>query len=137
MTPNAPAELQPTPARWMTVIGGVVLAAVACYALFMAVDGTGLSTHSASARVIDKQYREPGTTYTTQVIGGAARTLPQVTEEQFLVLLDIGGAEALAAVSQPQYRALARGQVVQVGYQQRRLTGSLQVIDLDPSPPAR
>lgn len=130
MSRHGPVEPQPKPARWMTVLGGVLLAGFACYALFMAIDGIALATHVVPARVVEKHYREPGTTYATQVIGGAVRTLPRVTDEQFLVLLDVDGSETLAAVSGPTYRALTPGDNVQATCQWRRLTGTIQVLDL-------
>ena len=116
--------------RFMVIFGALIITGVAVYFGFMALDGFSLESHEGVARVTDKEYREAGTTYTTQVIGGSTRTIPQTTGEMFILGLDIEGHATEAAVTKDMYSTVRTGDAVQVTYQRRRLTGALQVIDI-------
>jgi hypothetical protein len=123
-------EPQPQGNPFMVIFGAVILAAVALYFGFMAADGMGLASRQATARVTGKEYRDPGTTYTTQVIGGKTHSIPRATSEMYLLGLDIDGRETQAPVTKELYSAVRTGDRLAVRYQQRRLTGGLQVLDV-------
>ena len=114
--------------NFMPVLGGIILAVVAIYFLFTAVDGTGLATQSGRAAVVGKQYQPAGKTYTRQVIGNQTLNVPQATAEMFVLDLDLEGRRVQGTTNRSLYEALAAGDQVQVTYQQRRITGSLQVL---------
>jgi hypothetical protein len=113
---------------FMPVLGGIILAVVAIYFLFTAVDGMALSTQSGRAAVVDKQYRPAGKTYTRQVVGNQTLNVPQTTPEMFVLDLDLEGERAQGTTSRALYETLAAGDQVQVTYQRRRITGGLQVL---------
>lgn len=114
----------------MYVFGGVILVGVALYFLFMAVDGQALGNTKGTARVVDKEYREAGRTYTTEIIGGQTRTIPRVTPEMYILKLEIDGRQTEAPVAKSLYDAVNKGDKVQVVYRRRRITGALQVTDV-------
>jgi hypothetical protein len=117
-------------ARVMYTVGIIVLVGMALYFGFMAVDGFGLETRTASAVVKGKDYRPAGQTYTTQVINNRAYTTPHTTAEMHLLLLDLSGENAAWDADQRLYDELEAGDEVHVSYQRRRLTGALQVLNV-------
>jgi hypothetical protein len=130
MISASPRELRPQGNRFMVIFGAVIVAGVALYFAFMVLDGVGLESHEGEARVTGKEYRESGTTYTTQVIGGTARSIPHTTGEMYILALEVDGKETQAPVTKELYSTVRTGDRLQVTYQQRRLTGALQVVDV-------
>ncbi len=114
----------------MYVFGVVILLGVGLYFLFMAVDGQAIGNTRGTATVVDKEYREAGRTYTTQIVGGQTRTIPRVTPEMYILKLEINGRKTEAAVAKSIYDAVNKGDKVQVVYRRRRITGALQVVDV-------
>ncbi len=120
----------PRSARLMYVVGIVILIGVGLYYLFMAVDGMGLQERTGSAVVVGKAHREPGRTYTTQVINNRTYAVPHDTPEMFVLTLDLLGRPTEYASHRSLYDALSAGDTIRVTYQRRRLTGALQVVDV-------
>lgn len=118
---------QSIPSSPMIWIGAVVVAGVLLYVAFMAVDGTGLSHQHGRAAVVGREYKPPGTTYSTQLIGGQTRAVPQVTSELYLLQLELDGRRVEAAVPKSLYDSIENGDEVSVTYQRRRITGAIQV----------
>lgn len=116
--------------NFMVILGGIVLCCVAIYFLFMAINDIALEKKEGYATVAGKGYREAGRTYTTQVIGGRAHTIPQSTPEMYILMLDIAGRQIECAVSRDLYGMINAGEKVTVVYQRRRITGGLQVLDV-------
>lgn len=122
---------QPRSAQIMMVVGAVIIAGVLFYYGFWAIDGLGLEDRQGTATVTGKEYVEPGMTYSRQYIGGQIRTLPQTTSEMYILELDIGGEQTSVAVDRGRHDAVEPGDEVRVVYQRRRLTGGLQVVELE------
>ena len=115
---------------FMPILGGLILVVVASYFLFNAVDGTGLVSRSGRAAVVGKQYKPAGQTYTRQVIGSQTLNVPQTTPEMFVLDLDLEGQRVQGTTDRALYERISAGDQVQVTYQQRRITGALQVLDV-------
>ena len=114
----------------MPKLGAVILFAVGCYAMFMAIDKFGLASHSGVAKVVGREYREPGKTYVRQPIGGRMLTRAQMTPELYLLQISLAGQETLCAVDKSTYESVEAGDEVKVQYRKRRLLGTLQVDDV-------
>jgi hypothetical protein len=116
--------------RFMHIAGIVILTGVGLYFLFMAVDGLGLKVLSAPATVVGREYREAGKTYTTQVINNRPHVLPRARPAIYILQLDVGARQAAGAVPKRLFAVIQAGDRVQVTYQQRRITGLLQVLEV-------
>jgi len=130
MNDAAPTFVQPKPNRFIVWFGVVVVVGVVLYFLFMLVDGTGLANQEGAATVQGKEYREAGTTYATQRIGNRTQTIPQTTAEMYILYLEINGTQTWGAVDKKLYEGVRMGDRVKVVYQQRRITGNLQVLEV-------
>jgi hypothetical protein len=115
---------------FMPVLGGIILAVAAIFFLFTAVDGMALPTHTGRAAVVGKQYRPAGKTYTREVVGNQTLNVPHATAEMFVLDLDLEGRHVQSTTHRGLHEALAAGDQVQVTYQQRRITGRLQVLSV-------
>ena len=51
---------KPQPVNFMVVLGGIILAGVAVYAVFMGVNSFGLPEQQGSAVILEKGYRAAG-----------------------------------------------------------------------------
>lgn len=127
MNANRLAAMQAEPNQLWVVMGGIIVAAVAIYFLFMAIDGLGLEDHQASAVITGKEYRGAKQTYRTELVGGVTRAIPQAVPEMYIVKLRIADRETESPVAKTLYDELREGDQVKVVYQQRRITGALQV----------
>jgi hypothetical protein len=127
MTPSNERKTMAQPYSFMPVVGAVVLAALAVYFVFMAVDGMGLSDQSGTAVVVGKQYRKSHETYTTERFGDTNVTRPSTVPEMYILELTIDGKPAAAAVEKSLFDAATTDDRMTVTYQRRRLTGTLQV----------
>lgn len=114
----------------MYALGLLVLAGVAVYFLFLAVNTVGLSEDASEATVVDKRYLAPGQTYRTEIIGGRSYVRPQATPDMYLLELDLGDDRAHAAVSPELYESIQIGDPVLATVQRRRLTGVIQVTEV-------
>jgi hypothetical protein len=114
----------------MVIFGLLIVTVVGLYMAFMAVNDLALRNRQGTAMVIRKEYRDASRIYSTQVIGGRTQTIPQTTPEMYLLHLDVEGRHGVSAVAKSLYDHLEPGNQVQVIYQQRRLTGALQVVDV-------
>ncbi len=130
MTDTVPIPVQPKPNRFIIIFGAVVVVGVALYFAFMLIDGAGLADQEGTAVVRGKEYREAGTTYTTQKIGDRMQTVPQSTAEMYLLSLEVDGAQTEAAVDKKLYEDLQPGDRVKIMYQKRRILGSLQILEV-------
>ena len=114
----------------MYIFGAIILVCVVGWYAFNAIDGIGLQSQTGTARVIDKEHRDAHQTYTTDIIGGQARTVARGVPEMYILKLDIAGHEATGAVDKNVYNAVNSLDVVQVTYQRRRITGRLQIVNV-------
>jgi hypothetical protein len=111
----------------MPAVCAVVLAALALYGTFMAIDGLGLSDRPGTAIVRGKQHRQAHATYANQRVGNTTISRSQTVPAMDLLDLEIEGQPATAAVEKSIFDAVRTNDRVEVTYQQRRLTGALQV----------
>lgn len=114
----------------MYVVGIVAMVGIALYVGFRAVDGWGLEERTGRALVVDKERVEPGSTYATQIIGGQRVVRRQATAELYVLRLELDGREAPAAVTADLFEAVEPGDEVSVTYEQRRITGTPRVLDV-------
>ncbi len=119
------------PTNFMVIFGGIVVAGFLVYLIFMAANNFGLSEKKGTATILEKGYRQAGRTYITQVIGKRTMTIPQITPEMYILKLDINGRQAEFAASKSQYNALNAGDQVQMTYKHKRITGSMQVLNVN------
>ncbi len=130
MTQNEPKA---HPARFMLLFGGIILLAIISYYGFWAINSLGLEDLSAFAKVVDKEYRKEGKTYTTQIVGGRSLTRSQKTPEMYIVSFKFKGESIGGPVDKDLYQALKVGDTVEIIYRQQRITGGLQFVEI-PSP---
>lgn len=114
----------------MYIVGIVVLAGLACYVAFTAVDRVGIGSMVAPARVVSTSYRAAGKTYVTEIVNNRPLVVPHAVPEAYLVDLDIEGTTATAAVDKAVHDGLRPGEQVLATYSRTRLTGRTQVLDV-------
>ena len=120
------------PIMFMRVFTIVVITAVVLYYVFIAVNTWSLENQQGTATVTGKEYRKPGLTYQRQPIGGRIQTLPRTTPEMYILNLEINGKKTAVAVTEEIYDRVHNGERVGVTYEARRITGTLQVLDVMP-----
>jgi len=113
--------------RFMPILGGIILIAVALYYTFWALNTLGLENRDAIATVTGKEYLFSGTSYQSQQIAGRNYVRSLQTPEQYIVTLKLLDRPAGGAVDSALYNTLKTRDQVQVTYQRRRLTSSLLV----------
>jgi len=106
---------QPQPTNYMAVLGGIILAGVAIYAVFMGINSFGLPEKQGIA-----------------VIGNQMLTVPQNTPEMYILKGKIDGKDIEFPTSKALYKATDIGDKISVTYIQKRITGSLQIVDVKP-----
>jgi len=121
---------KPKPVNFMAVLGGIILAGVAVYAVFMGVNSFGLEDQKGSAVILEKGYREAGKTYTTQKIGNRMMTVPQITPEAYILKMEIDGKKTEFPTTKAVYDATDTDDRISVTYVRKRITGSLQIVDV-------
>jgi hypothetical protein len=94
---------------------------------FQGFDAFGLSQKTGTAVVIGKEHLPAKRTYRTDYIAGHTRVVPQVTPDLHVWDLRIGDNKTSTAVEPSLFETISNGDRVAVTYQQRRLTGKLQV----------
>jgi len=114
----------------MYIFGAVVLVCVVGWYSFNAIDSIGLQNQTGTAKVVAKEHRDARQTYTTDIIGGKARTVPRTTPEMYFLRLAIAGRETMGAVDKSLYNAVNPQDEVRVTYQRRRITGGLQIVSV-------
>jgi hypothetical protein len=132
--PDQAYATPPTPPvnRIMVIVGGVIVAGMIAYALFYVINTAGLAQREAVAVVVEKEFREAGTTYTAQRIGKGMQTMAQRVPEMYILHLDVNGKRTACAVDRETYEGLRPGDEVDIVYEKHRITGGLQVLDLRP-----
>ena len=121
-------------ARAWRITAWLLLLGVGLYYAFGVLDTLGLAKHIALAKVEDKQYYAPGTSYQTMNIGGKTFIRPYQTAEAWALKLRLGGQEAVGLVDQATYRAINPGDEVQATYERGRLTGNLHIVAVAQAP---
>jgi hypothetical protein len=127
MTTRDETKTMPQPYSFMPMVCAIVLAALALYFGFMAIDGFGLPEQSSLSAVLGKHFREAHQNYASQPVGNTHLVRSSTVPEMYILELDIAGTPAMAAVEKGVYDAVRNGDKLQVTYQRRRLTGTLQV----------
>lgn len=114
----------------MWIVGSAALLGAGLNYAFRAVDGLGLTTNKAKARVCGMGYRQGGSTYMTEIIGMSPVVPPQANPEEYLLKLEIGSEQTTCAVAKALFDTLSMQDTVRVSYQRRRLTGALRVTNI-------
>lgn len=118
----------PGSARFMYILGAIILGGAVVWLGGMAIDGMGLEERTGGAVVTGKFHHEAGTTYTQRTINNRSYVVPQATPEIYALEVDLDGQAAVAAVDRGVYEATAAGDSVHVRYSRRRLTGAIEVV---------
>jgi hypothetical protein len=111
----------------MYIVSALVILAVIGYYLFIAINTTGLSSASTTTTVVDKGFREGGTSFFSQPIGGQQITRMTRTPDAYLLKLQVAGQQLEHPVDKALYDSLAAGDEVDVTYQRKRITGGIQI----------
>lgn len=128
MTKSTPSFYEVNP--FMVIFGAIVVLSVALYFIFFIANTFGLEDKQAVATVLKKEYKAAGQTYVTQVIGGRTQTLPQITPEMHILIVSIGEKQAEVVVEKSVYNGIYIGAKISVTYQERRITGHLQILGI-------
>ena len=126
----ASGSTQSRPGSFMYVFGAIILICVVGWYAFNAIDSLALENRTGMARVVAKEHRDARQTYTTDIIGGKAQTVPRTLPEMYILKLDIGGRETSGVVEKDLYSAVNPQDEVRVTYQRRRITGGLQIVSV-------
>ena len=113
---------------YMYVFSGIAIGAVLLYVAFYLINNVGIEVHRAIATVMDKQYTESGTTYTTKIIDGRSVVQSYETPETYALTLKVDKERAVALVSKNLYESLNVNDQVNVKVQRTRITGKLKVV---------
>jgi hypothetical protein len=133
MTPHPAAP--PRPATPMYFVGALVLVGVLGYFLFSAANTMGLQPSVVPARVVQTGYRAAGQTYVTQIVNNRPLVVPQAVPESWYVDVEVDGETATAAIDRALHERLRPGDQVVATIVRTRLTGAMQVIDVQSSRP--
>ena len=116
-------------APYMWIFGAIIFIGFFIYLLFIAVDSWGLSSQQSSAKIIDKYYQPPHTTYIMQNVGGRNLTLPQSVDGAYILSLKLHSTNTKVntIVTKTQYDDAKIGQKLSVSYQESRLIGSIKI----------
>lgn len=112
----------------MYVAGVVILVLVALWFAFQAADGLGLPTRQSSALVVGKTHRDAAQTYTTTIINKQPHVVPHVTDEAYVLDLDLRGIRTTGVTDRELYERVREGEQVRVTYRERRLSGGVEVV---------
>jgi hypothetical protein len=112
----------------MYIAGLVILIAFGTYFLFLAVDGLGLQQQKYTATVVDREHRDAVMGNRIEIINRQPYVTPHVTDEKYILKLNVDGRRAEGVVRRSLFEAVQPGDQVQVTYQTRRLTGRIQVL---------
>ena len=129
MTSN-PKALRPP--LLMPIIGGVVLAGLAIYYGFMAINSMGLPVSLGEAEIVGMEFRESSNTYATQRIGGSTQTVMRTNPAMYVLHLRLQDQEVECAVEKERFEQLSTNDQVRVEYQRYRLTGGLVILQVSP-----
>jgi hypothetical protein len=121
---------QARPGSFMYIFGAIIVICVVGWYSFNAIDNLALPNQTGTARIVAKEHRDARQTYTTDIIGGQARTVPRAIPEMYILKLDVDGHEVPSVVDKSFYSAVNPQDEVQVSYQRRRLTGRLQIVNV-------
>lgn len=113
---------------YLFIFALIIIIGIVLYYLYIAIDSSGLPEQKGTAKIIAKEYKPPGQTYSRQVIGGRVHTLPMVTNEMYILHVNLNSQTTFCAVTKDIYDTLNVGDQIQVSYKQRRIKGTLQII---------
>jgi len=115
------------PRSIMVILGGIILAGVASYIIFMGVNNIGVENYEGKGIVINKEYHEPKTSYQTQKTGGLTRTVPITTSEAYVLLIKVDEQTTELPVTKVVYDKIQIDDSVHVQYVKKRISGSIQI----------
>ncbi|MCC9602683.1 hypothetical protein LOC67_19200 [Stieleria sp. JC731] len=117
----------PGPNRFIYVVSGCLLVAVAGYYAFTAMNTMGLATHHGNAIVVGKYFQEAGTSSFSQPIGNQQIVRVQETPEAYIAKVKINEQQTECALDKPLYEEVSPGDQLNVEYQVTRLTGAIRI----------
>ena len=112
------------------ILGLVILIGFGLCSLFMAIDGLGLQSQQAIATIMDREHRDAVMGQRIEIINQKPVVTPHVTDEKYILKLDIDGRQTEGAVSRNLFETVRPGEQVRVTFQERRLTGRIQVLEV-------
>ena len=116
--------------HFMAIFGAGVVAIVIGWFVFRVIDKLSLKTYETKAIVKGKEYRPAVTTYIPQNVSGTTYHTPQVTPENYLLILLIDKKTVYASIQKEKYESTRSGDNVTAIYRKRRITGTIEVIEL-------
>jgi len=116
---------------FMYILGIVIIAGVALFALFTAADRAFLDRYSLDATVEKKEYVPPGVTTSTQLVGGRTQAVPVATDERYVLHLVNGKTRVAACVNKARYTATSEGDTVNITCRRRRISGKVDIVSVN------
>jgi hypothetical protein len=113
------------------IMPAVILGAVLIYFLYYAVDKVGLETQTATAVVTAKDFTPGSTNYVNRIAGNRSWVQAQKQPDYYAVSLTIDQEPAVALVTKEKFDRLAINDRVRVTYRHTRITGKIDVLELD------
>jgi hypothetical protein len=113
------------------IMPALILAGVLIYYLYGAIDKVGLETQTVDAIVTSKTYTPGSTNYVNRIAGGRSWVQSQQQPDYYAISLSIDGKPTVALVSKEKYERLKENDHVRATISHTRITGNLQVIDLN------
>jgi len=115
----------------MVILGGVILAGVAGYIIFMGINNISVENYEGKGIVINKEYHKQKTSYQTQKTGNLTRTIPITTAEAYVLTIKIDTQTASFPVTKNLYDRIQIDDSVHVQYVKKRVTGSIQITNIN------
>ncbi len=113
------------------IMPAVILGAVLVYYLYGAIDKVGLETHTADAIVTSKTHTQGSTNFVTRIAGDRAWTQAQQQPDFYVISLTVEGEPTVALVLKDKFDRLNEGDQVRVTIRHTRISGKLQVVDVN------
>lgn len=122
--------MHPQLVQLMVIVGAVVLIAGALSWSYRAVGGLALSDRRGTATVVGKEFRLAGWVNHTEVIGGRPQNISHSVPDRYMLRLVVDGQTTEYLADLMLYEAVEPDDQVQVTYRKRRISDTLQVIDV-------
>jgi hypothetical protein len=90
-----------------------------------------LASQSATAQVVGKEHRPAGTSYRTEKIGDAIRTIPYAIPEAYILKLTVAGKATQYPVEKEFYDRTPVGATLEVRYEKHRISGGIRVLSVE------
>jgi hypothetical protein len=117
--------------RMWKAITVTAICLVVLYVAFWVLNTQLLASQSATAQVVGKEHRPAGTSYRTEKIGDAIRTIPYAIPEAYILKLTVAGKATQYPVEKEFYDRTPVGATLEVRYEKHRISGGIRVLSVE------